>query len=312
MTLAHTISLPAPARAQSRAGRRRAGGRQRTGYIFVSVYVVLLLLFGVVPTLYALYLAFTKPNQPWHWAGLSNFLKTGRDYRFIPAFEHIAIYLAIWLTMLVVVVLFLALMLHAGVRRVVPAFRFVFYIPGALAGAAAVVVWAFMLEPELSPWHFALSSIFHFAGFQSVILPQHLPAVFAVIAFWTGAGGWIVVMNGALNNISDEVIDSARIDGANALQLALRVKLPLIKKWVVYMLILAFATGTQLIVEPTLLEPASFGTISSYWSPNQLAYYLATQMDNFNYAAAISVDLLFVGLVAAGLLVFRSKFFELD
>jgi multiple sugar transport system permease protein len=136
--------------------------------------------------------------------------------------------------------------------------------------------------------------------------------VFAVIAFWTGAGGWIVVMNGALNNISDEVIDSARIDGANALQLALRVKLPLIKKWVVYMLILAFATGTQLIVEPTLLEPASFGTISTTWSPNQLAYYLATQMDNFNYAAAISVDLLFVGLVAAGLLVFRSKFFELD
>ena len=310
--MTETTSLPAPARALLRAGRGRAGGRQRAGYIFVSVYVALLLLFGVVPSVYALYLAFTKESKPWHWAGLSNFLKTGHDFRFAPAFEHIAIYLAIWLSALVVLVLFLALMLHGGLRRAVPAFRFLFYLPGALAGSAAVVVWAFMFDPELSPWHFALSSIFHFSAFSQVIAPGHLPAIFAVIAFWTGAGGWIVVMNGALNNISDEVIDSAKIDGANAVQLALRVKLPLIKRWVVYMVILAFAAGTQLIVEPTLVASASLGMVSPYWSPNQLAYYLATYNGNFNYAASISVDLLFVGLLAAGLLVFRSKLFELD
>jgi multiple sugar transport system permease protein len=273
---------------------------------------MMLLLFGVVPTAYALYLSFTEAGKPWHWVGLSNFLKTGRDFRFLPAFEHITIYLVFWLVMLVVVVLFLALMLHGGVRRVVPAFRFLFYLPGALAGSASVVVWAFMLDPQLSPWHFALSSIFHFSVFAQVIAPGHLPVVFAVIAFWTGAGGWIVVMNGALNNISDEIIDSAKIDGANAMQLAFRVKLPLIKKWVVYMLILAFAAGTQLIVEPILIGSASLGMVSPFWSPNQLAYYLATYDGNFNYAAAISVDLLFVGLVAAALLVFRGKLFELE
>ena len=306
-----TISLPVPERAKRRPGRGRAGGSHHAGYLFVSLYVVLLLLFGVAPTAYALYLSFTEAGKPWHWAGLSNFLSTGRDFRFVPAFEHIAIYLAIWLTVLVVLVLFLALMLHGGARRVVPAFRFLFYLPGALAGSASVIVWVFMFDPELSPWHFALA-LFHFSSFPQVIAPGHLPAIFAVIAFWTGAGGWIVVMNGALNNISDEVIDSARIDGANAWQLAFRVKLPLIRKWVVYMLILAFAAGTQLIVEPTIVASASLGMVSPFWSPNQLAYYLATYNDNFNYAAAIAVDLLFVGLVAAALLVFRSKLFELE
>jgi len=75
---------------------------------------------------------------------------------------------------------------------VVPAFRFLFYLPGALAGSASVVVWAFMLDPQLSPWHFALSSIFHFSVFAQVIAPGHLPVVFAVIAFWTGRadGSW--------------------------------------------------------------------------------------------------------------------------
>ena len=47
--------------------------------------------------------------------------------------------------------------------------------------------------------------------------------------------------------------------------------------------------------------------MSATWSPNQLAYYFATQSANFNYAAAVSVDLLIVGLMAATLLVFRSK-----
>ena len=304
-----TISLPAPASAKPRAGRGPAGRQQRSGYAFVAFYVVLLFLFGVLPTAYAIYLALTKAGG--RWAGLSNFFSTGRDFRFIPAFEHIAIYLTIWLVVLVVLVLFLALMLHGGMRRAVPSFRFLFYLPGALAGAASVLVWLFMLDPNTSPWHFALSW-FHFSSFPQTIAPAHLPAIFALIAFWTGAGGWIVVMNGALNNISDEVVDSARIDGANAWQLALRVKLPLIRKWVGYMVILAFAAGTQLFVEPQLVGTASLGMVSPAWSPNQLAYYLATQNGNFDYAAAISVDLLVLGLMAAALLVFRSKLFEIE
>ena len=102
------------------------------------------------------------------------------------------------------------------------------------------------------------------------------------------------------------------MDGANAWQLAVRVKLPLIRKWVGYMVILAFAAGTQLFVEPQLVGTASLGMVSPTWSPNQLAYYFATQNGNFNYAAAISVDLLVLGLMAAALLVFRSRLFEIE
>jgi multiple sugar transport system permease protein len=307
--LNQTISLPGPGRVKSRTGHRRAGGRTHAGYAFVALYVLLLLFFGVAPSVYAIYLSLTRAGG--NWAGLSNFFSTGRDFRFLPAVEHIGTYLAIWLVALVVLVLFLALMLHGGVRRTVPYFRFLFYMPGALVGAAAVLVWLFMLEPGVSPFNFALS-FFGYSSLDQTIAPGHLPWIFAMIAFWTGAGGWIVVMSGALNNISDEVIDAAKIDGANAWQLAIRVKLPLIKKWVVYMLILAFAAGTQLFVEPQLVGEASLGIVSVTWSPNQLAYYYATQNANFNYAAAVSVDLLFVGLIAAAILVFRSKMFEIE
>jgi multiple sugar transport system permease protein len=300
----------APAFLRPSAGRRkRAGGRTRAGYLFVAGYVVLLVLFGAVPSGYAIYLSFTESGGK--FAGLSNFFSTGRDFRFIPAFEHVGLFLLIWLVALVVLVLFLALMLHGGARGASAVFRFLFYLPGALAGSASVLVWLFMLDPTVSPWHFALS-LFNFSELAQTIEPQHLPGVFAVIAFWTGAGGWVVVMHGALNNISFDVLDSAKIDGATAWQTAIRVKLPLIKKWVVYMCILAFAGGTQLFVEPQLVGEASLGAVSSTWSPNQLAYYMAFQNDNFNYAAAISVDLLVLGLICAAVLVFRSKLFEIE
>lgn len=78
------------------------------------------------------------------------------------------------------------------------------------------------------------------------------------------------------------------------------------------MAIMAFATGTQLFVEPQLLQTASLGRVSPTWSPNQLAYVYAFQQGDFNGAAAISVVLLAVGLVAAGLLVARSNLFTLD
>ncbi len=302
-------SSPVPAGALPGNGRLR-GRRHGAGYLFVAGYVVLLALFGVGPSGYAIYLSLTNPNNG-HFSAFSNFVSSAKDFRFLPAFEHIAAYLAIWLVALVVFVLFLALMLHGGLRRSGAVFRFLFYVPGALAGSASVVVWLFMLDPTVSPWHFVLS-LFNYSELGQTIEPAHLPVVFAIMAFWTGAGGWIVVMHGALNNISDEVIDSAKVDGANVWQMAFRIKLPLIKRWVVYMCILAFAAGTQIFVEPLLVGEASLGMVPPVWSPNQLAYYVATQNGDFNEAAAISVDLLVLGLMFVALLVFRSKLFEIE
>jgi multiple sugar transport system permease protein len=292
-----------PARPPARDGARRG----RAGYGFVSAYFVLLLLFGVAPTLYAVWLALS--NSGGQFVGLGNFTQVLGDYRFFPAFENVAVYLGIWLVVLVIAVVGLALMLHGRLRRASAVSRFVFYLPGALAGAASALVWMFMLDPSVSPVAWLLHDL-GYSSFADVIAPQRLPAVFAVMAFWTGAGGWIVVMYGALNNIPSELLEAARIDGASALQTAWHVQIPLLRKWIAYMLILAFATGTQLFVEPQLVGAASLGEVSDSWSPNQLAYQYAFHANNFNDASTVSIYLLILGLACATLVVFRSGLFE--
>ncbi len=92
--------------------------------------------------------------------------------------------------------------MHAvRVRWLSNASRFLFYIPGAIAGASSVLLWLFVLDPTVSP----VSGLLHAMGYEklvNVVAVENLPVVFTIIAFWAGAGGWIVIMFGALNNVA--------------------------------------------------------------------------------------------------------------
>ncbi len=300
------VAVPA-ASAQATRARGLRGWR---GFAFVLPYLPLLIVFGILPMIYALDLAFT--NEAGGFTGFRNFIDTANDYRFLPAFKHILIYTTVWLGLLIVLVVTLALLLHGRASRATSTFRFLYYIPGALAGAASVLVWLFMLDPSVSPGSFFVHHVLGANLFVQSIAPGHLPFIFAMIAFWTGAGGWVVVMYGALNTIPTDLEEAARIDGAGPVTIALRLKLPLIRKWIAYMVILSFATGTQLFVEPQLVNQASFGMVPDTWSSNQLAYQLAFRYADFNGAAAVSVDLLAIGLVAAGLVISRTGLFKAE
>ena len=174
-----------------------------------------------------------------------------------------------------------------------------------------MLLWLFMLDPGASPVGSLLRGL-GYTSFAQVISPGHLPVVLAIVAFWTGAGGWIVVMYGALNNISIDIMEAARIDGANALQTAIHVQLPLLRKWIAYMAVLSIAAGTQLFVEPTLLSQASNAVVPNDYSLNQLAYQYAFDLNDLNGSAAISVILLLVTVLVSALFVARGGLFDTE
>jgi multiple sugar transport system permease protein len=287
-----------------------ASAQAFAAYVFSSGYVLLLLVFGVLPIVYALYLSFTKSGQ---FVGLDNYVKAVGDFRFMPAVQHVAAFLVIWVVTLTVLVTLLALIVHAvRVRWLSSTARFLFYIPGAFAGSASVMLWLFLLNPSVSPVSFVLKW-FGYTNFVQAIDLNNLPLIFTVIAFWTGAGGWIIIMYGALNNISDEIMEAARCDGASAIKTAWYIQIPLIRKWIAYMAVISVAVGTQLFAEPRILAQASRNQIPKHYSLNQLAYVTAfgPQAD-FNSSAAISVLLLVVAAGLAAFFVFRGGLFDRD
>lgn len=281
--------------------------QRQVGLAFVSLYTVFLVLFGILPSAYAIFLAFTKRNA---FVGVDNFVKVFKDYRFLPAVEHVGLYLVVWLVSLLILVVVLAIIVHSiGVRWLSTSVRFLYYIPGALAGASSVMLWLFVLDPTVSPVSLLLHGL-RFNSFVETVQADHLPVTLAIIAFWTGAGGWIIVMYGALNNISRDVVEAARVDGAGPIRTAWYIQIPLLRKWIAYMVILSFAGGTQLFVEPRVLSQASRGVVSQDYSLNQLAFLYAFKQNDFNGSAAISLVLLVVALVLSVIFVFRGGLFE--
>ncbi len=224
---------------------------------------------------------------------------------------HVASFVGIWIVALIVFVVLLALVVHAiRVRWLSSTSRFLFYIPGALAGSASVMLWLFVLDPTVSPVSSLLNQL-GFENFTQAVAQDNLPVIFTVIAFWTGAGGWMIIMYGALNNIPSEVMEAARIDGAGPLQTAMYIQIPLLRKWIAYMAIISLAAGTQLFVEPKILSLASRGIVPKDYSLNQLAYIFAFgPQSDFNGSAAISVMLLIVAMALAAVFVFRGGLFE--
>ena len=302
-----------PVKDRQPAGVRRGGAGSTTraqavtGYLFVSLYTIFLIFFGILPSLYAVFLAFTKQGS---FVGVANFVQVFGDYRFLPAVLHVGTYVIVWLIGLLIFVVLLALIVHAiRVRWLSNVARFVYYIPGALAGAASVMLWLFVLDPTVSPVSFILRALGNETLVDTVQVDQ-LPIVLAIIAFWTGAGGWIVIMYGALNNISTDVMEAARIDGAGPVSTAWYIQIPLLRKWISYMAILSLAAGTQLFVEPRVLSQATRGVVPQDYSLNQLAFLYAFKQNDFNGSAAISLVLLVVALGLSVFFVFRGGLFE--
>ncbi|MCZ9880967.1 carbohydrate ABC transporter permease [Arthrobacter sp. B2a2-09] len=289
--------------------RRAAARSSATAWAFTAPYALLLLAFGVAPAVYAIYESFTSAKNPGS-LGLDSYAMVLHDFRFWPAIGNVALFMVIWIPVMVCGTILLALLLHERVGRLSSTMRLIFFLPGAVTGSAAVLLWYFMLDPQVSPFAPAL----HAMGLHNsidVFTSSHLAPIFALVAFITGVGQWIVVMFGALQGIPEELIESAKLDGAGPFGTALLIKLPLIRKYVIYMMILAFAAALQIFVEPSLFYSITQSG-SAWWSLNQLGFAFAFGQGDFAQAATVSVILLVLSAAAALFLVFRTDFFKTE
>ena len=285
--------------------RRRSG---IAGSIMFAPYLILLALFGVWPIIQA-GLVSLEPTVLNPGGGLQNFADVVADVRFVPAALNVVVFLVMYVPAMLIVVSLMSLLLDTVQGRWNLPLRLSYIVPASMTGATAVLIWYFMLEPSLSPYQDALHALGITQGNQ-IWRQGGLAWIFVLMAFFVGAGNWIVVQYGSLQSISDDILEAARIDGANAWQIGWRIKLPLIRKYLVYMGILVFAAGLQVFVEPQLISGSVYTGIAKDWSLNQLSYDLAFQSNNLADSAALSLMLLVVCIVAAIVVIFRTDFFE--
>ena len=288
--------------------------RNLSAYRFVLPYLIFMLAFGLGPGIYAILISFADFEfgvPDYFAAGLQNYVTAFTDYRFGFTMGNIAEFLVVSVPLGIALVVLIALLLHMRPGRLSSTLRTLFFIPGSVTGPALLLLAIFMFSPLMSPFGSLLRAL-GYDSFDALIAPQRLPVIFTIIGFFSGAGMWIAIHYGALEGISHEVLEAARIDGCNAWQQAMYIKFPLIRPYIIYQFILIFAGNVQLFVEPQLMGTTwIMANVPQQWSPNQLAYAFAFDLGNFGAAAAMSLLMLLVGLGAAYLVIRWTGFFDI-
>ena len=297
--------------ASQRQQRKRQQARKQAlvAYALLSPFLCLMLMFAIFPVLYAFGLSFFDTIDYVFW-GLTNYREVLNDYRLVPAIYNVLQYVLVWVSMMVVGVTMLSLLLDTQSERTAAIVRSIYFMPGAIASSAVVVLWLFLLDPLVSPFDF----VYQFFGWenrQSTISGLGEVWIFALMGFLGNSGGWIVVLGGALSGIPRDVLEAARIDGANPWQMATRIKLPMISKTITLMAITTIAVGLQIFVEPQLLSLAGGQFDKPDWSVTQLAYFYAFRWGDFGVAAAISILSLILPVIIALTLIFATKFYKI-
>ena len=277
-------------------------------WVMFSPYLFLLVSFGLIPIIMAL-LEVPHESRVNPDGGWDAFAIVLQDFRFLPAVRNVLGFMAIFVPTTIIFVIVMALMLDVNPTAWKKWLRMAYIVPAAISGAVAVLVWYALLQPAFSPIREPLSWVGLVTSDQ-IWQTKNLVFIFAIMAFFAIAGNWILIQFGSLQSISGEVIEAARVDGCSAFQIAIRIKLPLIKKYIVYMGVLIFAGGLQIFVEPQLIDTGIYSGIAEAWSLDQLAFELAFTSGDFGGASALSLMLLVPSFLGALVVIFKTDMFE--
>ena len=277
-------------------------------WVMFSPYLFLLISFGLIPIIMAI-LEVPHESRVNPDGGWDAFIIVLQDFRFLPAVKNVLGFMAIFVPTTIIFVIAMALMLDVNPTAWKKWLRMAYIVPAAISGAVAVLVWYALLQPTFSPIKTPLSWV-GITTSDQIWQTKNLVFIFAIMAFFAIAGNWILIQFGSLQSISGEVIEAARVDGCSAFQIAMRIKLPLIKKYIVYMGVLIFAGGLQIFVEPQLIDSGIYSGIAEAWSLDQLSFELAFTSGDFGGASALSLMLLVPSFLGALVVIFKTDMFD--
>ena len=258
--------------------------------------VVLFALVLLVPIGYTLYLSLEKTQvsglglgagaRKQVFAGLSNYASGLTDPAFLSSLLRVLVYSLILVPVMLGLALLFALLLDARRVRFQRFARLSIFLPYAVPTVIASLLWGFLYLPTVSPFPAILARL----GLSMPNLFATHTVLFSVanIGVWGGTGFNMIVMYTALRAVPSELYEAARIDGASQLQIALRIKIPMIAPALVLTGVFSIIATLQVFNEPQTLAPLT-NTISPDWMPLMRVYDLAFNDNNIYGAAALSM-----------------------
>lgn len=186
--------------------------------VFVLPTLIAFLIAFIVPFIMGMYLSFcdftTVTNA--EFIGLGNYLEAFKNKEFLNALLFTVRFALVAVVTINVFGFILALLLTKGLKGT-NFFRTVFFMPNLIGGIVLGYIWQSMINGILAKYNMTMLMDAKFGFWGLVILMN-----------WQMIGYIMIIYIAGLQNVPPDLLEAARIDGANDLQALLRIKLPMV------------------------------------------------------------------------------------
>ncbi|RZU66110.1 carbohydrate ABC transporter membrane protein 1 (CUT1 family) [Microterricola gilva] len=260
-----------------------------SGWWFVGPFMLLFAVVFLAPLVYAIYLSLFRETLVGgnSFVGFENYAKAMVDPKFWDAMLRVTIFLLVQVPIMLGLALFAALALDSARLRWVPFYRLSIFLPYAVPGVVAVMIWGYMYGSQFG----LVADINRFFGVDlpSPLAENLIMASIGNIVTWEFVGYNMLIFFSALKAVPQELYEAAEIDGAGAFRTIFSIKLPSIRGAMIIATIFSVIGSFQLFNEPSILQTIAPNSITSYFTPNLYAFNLSFAGSQFNYAAAIAI-----------------------
>ena len=192
---------------------------KKYGLVFALPTFVAFAIGFIWPFIQGLYLSFCQfiTIDRANFTGIENYIQIFQDKEFLSSFWFTAKFAIVSVASINIIAFALALLLTKGLKGT-NIFRTVFFLPNLIGGIVLGYIWQILINCVLALVEAPLLALNSQAGYWGLI----------ILMCWQQIGYMMIIYIAGIQNISGDLIEAARVDGANAWQTLIKVKIPMV------------------------------------------------------------------------------------
>ena len=217
----------------------------------------------IVPFVYGIFLSFCKFTTvvDWKWVGLQNYTKiffvNGKlDTTFLHSLWYTSLFTLVTVIIINVVAFAIAMALTKGIKGT-NLFRTSFFLPNLIGGIVLSYIWLMIFNAILARHSMTVVST-QWTAFWGLV----------VVVCWQQIGYMMIIYVAGIQNISPDLIEAAKIDGANGRELLRYVILPMLRPTITICSFLTLTNGFKLFDQNLALTGGNPGKLSQLLALN--------------------------------------------
>lgn len=271
--------------------------------LFLGPSLTVISVFFFLPVIAAFGLSFTDFDiyslgniSYLRFVGLENYRKLIDDPLFWTSIKNTFYFVVIGGPLSVATSLGAALLLNSELIKFKGFFRLVYFMPVATTLVAVAIVWRFIYHPRFGLLNYLLS----FIGIDQIDWlgdPVFSMPAIIIMAVWKNFGYNMIIFIAGLQNISEDLYEAARIEGASWVQQFANITVPQLAPTTLFISVITMIGYFQLFAEPYVMTQG--GPLNSTLSIVLYMYHEGFRWWNIGYSTAIAFMLFIIILIGA-------------